>query len=79
MLWELELLVSWTQSGKQRRLILIKMTTSKKHQDFVIEPMGEQSVENLAGIGELMDKKLEKRGFDKACMVLGQFLVLKKD
>ncbi|KAM5295855.1 barrier-to-autointegration factor-like [Glossophaga mutica] len=55
------------------------MTTSKKHQDFVTEPKGEQPMENLVGIGEIMGKKLEKRGFDKACVVLGQFLVLKKD
>ncbi|XP_036886740.1 barrier-to-autointegration factor-like [Sturnira hondurensis] len=79
MLRELELLVSRTWSGAQRRLILIKTTTSKKHQDFVTEPMGEQPVENMAGIGEIIGKKLEKKGFDKACVVFGQFLVLKKD
>ncbi|XP_053526537.1 barrier-to-autointegration factor-like [Artibeus jamaicensis] len=55
------------------------MTTSKKHQDFVTEPMGEQPVENMAGTGEIIGKKLEKKSFDKVCVVLGQFLVLKKD
>ncbi|XP_053229052.1 barrier-to-autointegration factor-like [Podarcis raffonei] len=53
------------------------MTTSQKHQDFMAEPMGDKSLGTLAGIGDVLGRKLEDKGFDKAYVVLGQFLVLK--
>lgn len=34
---------------------------------------------SLAGTGKVLGKKLEKRGFDKAWVVVAQFLVLKTD
>ncbi|XP_034033654.1 barrier-to-autointegration factor [Thalassophryne amazonica] len=54
-------------------------STSKKHRDFVAEPMGEKNVDALAGIGDTLGSRLTEKGFDKAYVVLGQYLVLKKD
>lgn len=53
-------------------------STSKKHKEFVGEPMGEKSVTELAGIGPVLGERLSGKGYDKAYVVLGQFLVLKK-
>lgn len=49
------------------------MSTSQKHRQFVSEPMGEKGVKELAGIGEVLGKKLEDKNFDKVSM----FLLLK--
>jgi hypothetical protein len=54
-------------------------STSQKHQDFVSEPMGEKDVTEVAGIGKVLGQRLIDKGFDKAYVLLGQFLVMKKD
>ncbi|KAJ8984971.1 hypothetical protein NQ317_007841 [Molorchus minor] len=54
-------------------------STSQKHRNFVAEPMGDKPVTDLAGVGGVLGERLVSAGFDKAYVVLGQFLVLKKE
>lgn len=54
-------------------------STSQKHRDFVGEPMGDKAVTELAGIGDTLGGRLVCKGYDKAYVVLGQYLVLKKN
>uniref|UniRef100_A0A1E1XVA1 Barrier-to-autointegration factor-like protein n=1 Tax=Amblyomma sculptum TaxID=1581419 RepID=A0A1E1XVA1_AMBSC len=54
-------------------------STSQKHRNFISEPMGEKDVTDLAGIGDVLGKRLKDKAFDKAYVVLGQFLVMKKN
>ncbi|XP_017772979.1 PREDICTED: barrier-to-autointegration factor-like [Nicrophorus vespilloides] len=57
-----------------------KMTgLTQKHRNFVLEPMRDKPVTDLAGIAETLGSELIAAGFDKAYVVLGQFLVLKKN
>lgn len=51
-------------------------STSQKHKDFVAEPMGEKPVMALAGIGEVLGKRLEDKGFDKVSWLI--YLVKRK-
>uniref|UniRef100_A0A0B7A1E3 Barrier-to-autointegration factor-like protein n=1 Tax=Arion vulgaris TaxID=1028688 RepID=A0A0B7A1E3_9EUPU len=53
--------------------------TSQKHRNFVSEPMGEKDVTELAGIGDALGSRLMDKHYTKAYVVLGQFLLFKKD
>ncbi|XP_061489621.1 barrier-to-autointegration factor-like protein [Rhineura floridana] len=52
---------------------------NKKFQDFVCEPMGEKLITVVDGINEELGASLAAKGFDKAYILLGQFLLLKKE
>ncbi|KAF2903250.1 hypothetical protein ILUMI_02936 [Ignelater luminosus] len=46
---------------------------------FTSEPIGNKPVTKLAGIGEILGKRLQEAGFDQAYVVLGQYLLLKRN
>ncbi|XP_034959422.1 barrier-to-autointegration factor-like protein [Zootoca vivipara] len=52
---------------------------SRKFQDFVSEPMGDKPIIVVDGINEELGARLAAKGFDKAYILLGQFLLLKKE
>uniref|UniRef100_A0AAQ4RHD6 Barrier to autointegration factor 1 n=1 Tax=Gasterosteus aculeatus aculeatus TaxID=481459 RepID=A0AAQ4RHD6_GASAC len=67
-------------------------TSTQKHRDFVGEPMGDKPVTSLSGIGGILGEKLRHQSLRQgetpgpfltrdllAYVVLGQFLLLKKD
>jgi len=45
-------------------------STSRKHCNFVAEPMGEKPVADLAGIGDVLGGKLTDLGYDKVLFLL---------
>ncbi|XP_060110171.1 barrier-to-autointegration factor-like protein [Heteronotia binoei] len=52
---------------------------TKTFQDFVSEPMGDKPITAIEGINGELGAKLAAKGFDKAYILLGQFLLLKKE
>ncbi|KAJ7338840.1 hypothetical protein JRQ81_012742 [Phrynocephalus forsythii] len=52
---------------------------TKKYERFVCEPMADKPITAVSGINEELGAKLAAKGFDKAYILLGQFLLLKKE
>ncbi|GJQ78796.1 hypothetical protein Trydic_g2638 [Trypoxylus dichotomus] len=50
-------------------------STSKKHRDFVREPIGNKCVHDLPGIGGAYGHRLNNSGYGSARQVVGQYLV----
>ncbi|CAG0920042.1 unnamed protein product [Notodromas monacha] len=56
-----------------------KMSTSPKLRNFANEPMGDKPVTAVAGIGDVLGDRLVAKGYDKAYVLFGLFLLFKKD
>ncbi|XP_059912087.1 barrier-to-autointegration factor-like [Gadus macrocephalus] len=54
-------------------------STSKKHSSLVSEPLGRKRADTLPGIGHVLGERLVMKGFEKASMVVGQYMVLGND
>ncbi|ELT99477.1 hypothetical protein CAPTEDRAFT_108484 [Capitella teleta] len=50
------------------------IASSRKHANFVSEPMAAKPVTALAGIGETLGRKLNQHGYQQARDVLGKYL-----
>ena len=57
---------------------LVTNSSTQKHKNFVTEPMRKKPVTALAGVGEVLGKKLKSKGLEKAEDVFAQFLIMKK-
>ncbi|GFT62525.1 barrier-to-autointegration factor [Nephila pilipes] len=56
----------------------IMTRNSQKYLDFVNSPIGDKGVDALPGISPILCKNLKANGYNKAWVLLGQFLLLKK-
>lgn len=54
-------------------------STSKKHNDFMSEPIGKKDVTKIPGIGSVIGENMGRKGITYAFEVFGMFLVLKQD
>lgn len=53
--------------------------TTKKHQNFVAEPMCRKEVTQLPGVGQVLGQRLAEQGFPMAETMYGQFLAMRRD
>lgn len=44
-------------------------STTKKHRDFINEPMGSKGVIVIPGIGDQFAAQLQNQGYNQACVI----------
>ncbi|CAF0809909.1 unnamed protein product [Didymodactylos carnosus] len=54
-------------------------TTTKKFREFMAEPLGDKTIKEVPGIGEVLGTKLTEAGYERAYVLFGKFLLSNKD
>ena len=54
-------------------------TTTQKHQNFVTNPLGNKTVTDVPGIGDVLGGGLKKKGISSARQLLGHYLIAPKE
>ena len=43
-------------------------STTKKFREFMAEPIGDKSIQDVPGIGDVLGTKLSEAGYEKVCI-----------
>ncbi|CAF0727234.1 unnamed protein product [Adineta ricciae] len=54
-------------------------STTQKFREFMAEPIGDKSIRDVPGIGDVLGTKLSDAGYERAYTLFGKYLLCNKD
>jgi hypothetical protein len=49
-------------------LLTMSSSTTKKFREFMAEPLGDKTIQDVPGIGDVLGTKLSEAGYEKVCL-----------